>query len=936
MSSGASPVVNLKRDIFCDALAVPAPKREAFLREACLGKTRLIEEVRSLLAAHGAADPEFLGTCAPALIDTGFVEPVPSEGPGTDVGRYRLLEKIGEGGFGAVYMAEQRRPVRRKVALKIIKLGMDTRQVVARFEAERQALALMDHPNIARVLDAGATETGRPYFVMELVRGTPITQYCDENRATTTERLELFIQVCSAIQHAHQKGIIHRDLKPSNVLVTLHDGRPVPKVIDFGIAKAMHGGLTDKTVFTRYHEFLGTPAYMSPEQAELTGLDIDTRSDIYSLGVLLYELLTGRTPFDVKEVLSGGYDALRRTIREVEPLKPSTRLNTLSHEDRSLVASRRRSDPRHISGHLRGDLDWIVMRALEKDRTRRYESASAFAQDIRRHLTNEPVSAVAPTVLYRVRKFARRHRAVIPLAAGITAILISATFFSTLLALRAIHAEATATSLLQTEQTARRQLQNLLTQLQNARQRADEEAGRARAEAATAAAVVRFLNEDLFAFADPEHEPRREVSLRTVIDRAAQALPASLSNQPLAEASIRTTIGGTYANLGQFEHAEYHLRRAHDLYARELGEDHRARLEVLVALCRALEKSEKLLPALPLAREAYDTARGALGTDDPVTLKALNRLAWCYYRLGQRTNALEAAQVAWITAQKISNTPEIDAFAAVYLLAHDHGIKGRKQEGEDLLVRVLNAHEARFGPNHVRTLRARNNLATFLYDHRRKLDLAERLYLDSLRGQLGVVGEHHEFTRMIRGNLALLYEVTGKKREALAQALAILAFQPERRGVAARASRLMDALAIPSLSDSLPTNSVRWCYTLTPPEQGWQDPGFDASHWVPELPSDAPHVWARCEFRLMQPPKGAVVLRCDGGGDLEAMVNGGTTLEFGAAGGGSRLAVAHAPLSQTLRVGRNVIAIAIRREQVPAGKPARCDVFMGPVPSEEP
>jgi len=361
---------------------------------------------------------------------SGTVDFSPSpNGPGDQIGRYKLLQLIGEGGFGSVYMAEQQEPVRRKVALKIIKLGMDTKQVIARFEAERQALALMDHPNIARVLDAGSTETGRPYFVMELVKGVPVTEYCRENTLTTTDRLELFTKICQAIQHAHHKGIIHRDLKPGNVLVTLHDGIAVPKVIDFGIAKALHQRLTEKTLFTESHQFMGTPVYMSPEQAEMSGLDVDARTDIYSLGVLLYELLTGTTPFNVERMKSLSHVDIRNLIREAEPHKPSTRINTLG-KDAAPTARLQQTDRGTLRRVLQGDIDCIVMKALEKDRTRRYETANGMMFDVRRYLAGEPVLASPPSKVYRARKFVRRHRVAVAVSAGFFGVILIALITS--------------------------------------------------------------------------------------------------------------------------------------------------------------------------------------------------------------------------------------------------------------------------------------------------------------------------------------------------------------------------------------------------------------------------------------------------------------------------------------------------------------------------
>ncbi len=430
--------MNRDEDIFSDACALPLAERAAFLDRACASDSAQRARLDELLAGISEGD---------RMMPTAFVPRVSlptGEKPSDWIGRYKLLEKIGEGGCGIVWMAQQEEPVRRRVALKVIKLGMDTKEVIARFEAERQALALMEHPNIAKVLDAGATASGRPYFVMELVRGVPITRYCDGANLSTTQRLELFAQVCHAIQHAHEKGIVHRDIKPSNILVAQHDHLAVPKVIDFGIAKATQGRLTDATLFTAFEQFIGTPAYMSPEQAEFSGLEVDTRSDVYSLGVLLYELLAGRPPFDPKSLQQAGIDEIRRIIREVEPPRPSTRLSTMAASDRTALAKLRGAVPTQHSTQLSGDLDWIVMHCLEKDRSRRYATANELALDLGRHLRHEPVVACPPSVAYRTGKLLRRHRFGFAAAAVVGLALVLGAAVSLQQSRRAARAELAA------------------------------------------------------------------------------------------------------------------------------------------------------------------------------------------------------------------------------------------------------------------------------------------------------------------------------------------------------------------------------------------------------------------------------------------------------------------------------------------------------------
>jgi len=589
---------------------------------------------------------------------------LPDEAIGEFLGRYRLLEKIGEGGCGVVYVAEQSEPVRRRVALKVIKLGMDTRQVVARFEAERQALAMMDHPNIAKVLDAGATDTGRPYFVMELVRGVPITAYCDQNNLSTTHRINLFISVCQAIQHAHQKGIIHRDIKPTNILVTLRDGVPFPKVIDFGIAKATEGRLTDGTVYTQLHQLIGTPAYMSPEQADMSGLDTDTRSDIYSLGVVLYELLAGRTPFDAKDLMASGFDAMRRTLRDRDPDRPSTKLETLDETELTKTAQRRSSSGPELPRLLKGDLDWIVMKCLEKDRTRRYETANGLAADLRRYLANEPVIARPPSKAYRFQKALKRHRLAFSAAIAIVATLVVGITVSTWQSIRANNLKRIAAVRL-------------------------AESEKSRSENA---AILSFLTE---VFQNQENFiGGRAGTLSETLDAAVKRLDLEFKDRPARRAEIQITLATAYLGLNQPNGATPLFLQARDYFMERHGIDHDNTIKAMFGLANSYYLAGRKDEALAMHESLVERSRRVNGPEHPTTIATLHALG---ASLGE-LRGLKFREEAMGLSRKVNGTNHPSTFKSMWNLNLSYMAVGDVPESHALREELLRAGLLRYGP----------------------------------------------------------------------------------------------------------------------------------------------------------------------------------------------------------------------------------------------
>jgi serine/threonine protein kinase len=798
------------------ARAKSPPERAGFLDQQCGGDRNLCRQVEALLAADERGGEATVPPQPPAN-DVPTIDPAgpasatnePAGATGSFIGPYKLLQKLGEGGMGAVWVAEQSEPVKRRVALKVIKAGMDSAQVLRRFEAERQALALMDHTNIAKVFDGGTVPgrtgvgAGRPYFVMELVKGVPITRYCDELHLGVRERLELFVPVCQAIQHAHQKGIIHRDIKPSNVLVCMQDGKPVPKVIDFGVAKALHQRLTDESMYTEIGQIIGTLEYMSPEQAELSALDIDTRADVYALGVLLYELLTGTTPFDKKRLRQAAFTEMLRIIKEEEPPRPSTRLSQ-SHATLSTLAAQRRTEPARLARSVRGELDWIVMKCLEKDRTRRYETANGLARDIERHLHDEPVEACPPSARYRLGKLLRRNKGPV-IAACLVVLALLGGFVGTglgflhadgqrrLAEIAADHerdakiaaetaadnerhaklaAEAAAERERQAKEAAKEaeQLAEKRRALaEQEKQRADREADAANRARADTSAFSSFLVDHVLSAARPEGINNGlgvNVTVAEALKAAEKDMDKVFAGRPLAEAEARHAIGFTWCNLGKPADAEPHLLRALELRRRELGPNANHTLYTRATLAHCWTIAGRLPEAIASLEEVRQVQEKSLPLTHPDFRATLRILGPAYLHAGKVPQGVAVFELLRDADVAKHGRDHPETLQNRYLLAGAYINARRVQEAIDELTQVRDAFAKLHGAEDAHTLFAANSLA-LAYQQKGDVAAAIELFEKSRDAFVRKFGPDHQVTLTFLGNLAGAYRASGRYTEAI-------------------------------------------------------------------------------------------------------------------------------------------------------------------------
>ena len=760
-------------EIFSKAIELPTGERTAFLDRACAGDDELRRKLENWLKCNDQVGT-FLEEPVGTMGEEGTKAP-PGEKPGDRIDRYLLFQQIGEGGCGIVFQAEQREPVRRTVAVKVIKPGMDSKSVIARFEAERQALALMDHQNIAHVFDASTTESGRPYFVMELVKGEKITEYCDQKLLSIAARLELFVQVCEAIQHAHQKGIIHRDIKPSNILVTTGaDGRASPKVIDFGIAKATVGlPLTNKTIFTACEMLIGTPAYMSPEQAALASTEVDTRTDIYSLGVLLYELLTGTTPFDTHQLLKAGFDEVRRVIRDQEPMRPSTRLNTMVSAELGIVSQRHGAEAPQLIREMRGDLDWIVMKALEKDRKRRYQTADALAEDIERYLRDETVFARPPSRLYQFQKLVSRHK-------------LEFTFLSIVMVTLVAGLSITSRSLAR-EKAAHREAD--LARAEATQQRKLAEVGEegALTEAARSRQATEFLKSMLSGIDPMVARGRDTTLLREILDQTVSRMDVKLTNQPAIQADFKLTIGGVYGTLGHPEEGEPLVRDA-VAYFRTARPGAEHKLADALSTLSVLHMSpvlNKLEEAEQESREALSIETHLQGAADLRLATIETRLAWAIFRLNRYAEAEAMFRQALATGERLVGD---DSEMLLKNLLETRGglatalnMEGKYAEAEQLVRQSLLMGEKGLGPEHPYVANDMFRLA-FILGNEGELAEAESFSRQCLAIRRKIVSPDHPLYDDSLFSLARVLRMEGKKKESADCLSELLAIRRKRFG----------------------------------------------------------------------------------------------------------------------------------------------------------